>query len=255
MKVEKKVGLVTLYSNNYGSILQCFATKKTISDMGVGCVVLGRDWKKDNLGDLLLRRLCFLGRSLRYKEYFKNCMLTRKAMGKELSYLSGETKKLMDTFVYKEISPQIYSLNDLWKIGHSEEYCAFVTGSDQVWNLGRELDFVYFLDFAPEFKRIAFSVSCGIEQIPEFNKRIFKKKIEGYTQVSVREESAGRIIESVSDVPVLRIADPTFLLSDNEWRKFGKESYLSIGSDYIMIHFLNEPSSLAIDTVNYISDN
>ena len=72
MKVEKKVGLVTLYSNNYGSILQCFATKKTISDMGVGCVVLGRDWKKDNLGDLLLRRLCFLGRSLRYKEYFKN---------------------------------------------------------------------------------------------------------------------------------------------------------------------------------------
>ena len=41
----KKIGQVTYWNNNYGSILQCYATQKIIEDLGYEPVLLIRKEK------------------------------------------------------------------------------------------------------------------------------------------------------------------------------------------------------------------
>ena len=78
--------------------------------------------------------------------------------------LTDETHHLMDNFVENYIRPQGYSWDELCELAKSDEYVAFVVGSDQVWNFNNETSKIYGLEFAPREKRIALSVSLGVEK-------------------------------------------------------------------------------------------
>ena len=50
----KKIGLITLYQNNYGSVLQCYATKKYLEEKGYIVEVL---YLSNNYTEKLLHKL------------------------------------------------------------------------------------------------------------------------------------------------------------------------------------------------------
>lgn len=248
----KNVGLITLYKDNFGSILQCYATKYTINRMGYGCKVLDLNnsilkypfIKIDNLLKLIYR-------SIRYNGYYYEWKTMRYAMKTENKYLSAESKEEMSTFISRKINPKICSWRELRKLGNDDKYFCFITGSDQVWNASRKIHSIYFLKFAPPFKRIAWAPSFGISEIPEFNIKHIKKGILGFSTLSVREESGKAVIKKLVNSDAVRIPDPVLLLNADEWRQLEDISIVP-KEKYILVHFLNSPNKVAVDTINYM---
>lgn len=243
----KKIGLVTYLRGNYGSVLQCYATKTYIESLGYECIVLENEIS-NNYYDKWKKMLRLLIRSIRYPGYFSDWKTMKKSMKKELSFLTEESGKKIDTFIGKSIKIIKLKQSEFKKIGYNKEWSFFIVGSDQVWNPSRYVDDFYFLKFAPRNKRIAFAPSFGISKVPQYSKSNVINGINGIDNLSVREESGQSIIKELCGLDVPCIADPTLLLSAEEWIEFADKKLFN--EEYYLIHFLNKPSDLAIKCIN-----
>ena len=126
----------------------------------------------------------------------------------------------------------------------NKKYDYFITGSDQVWNPNfNRMSDIDFLVFATPEKRVAFSASFGISEIPEDMKDYYKERLLGIKYLSVREDTGKDIIENLTgreDVQVL--VDPTMLLTSEEWNKVIKKPKQLKTDKYILNYFLGELS-------------
>lgn len=127
----------------------------------------------------------------------------------------------------------------------NSQYDYFIVGSDQVWNpffWGNIDNYskAYFLQFADNDKRIAYSASFGISELSRKHKKLFKKGLDGISHISVREEVGARIVKELTgrDVPVL--VDPTLLLSQKEWQQISFAPEWYDGEKYILTYFLGK---------------
>lgn len=248
----KKIGLVTLHRNNFGSILQCFSVKRYIESLGYECVVIeiyGKQYllkmKIELIYDLVIT---FFSSPRDFLQFFK----LRKASSIEGSYLSETTKEYMDNFVNYQLSPKQYTVKQLKKIGKSEDYVAFIVGSDQVWNSSRKISKFYFLDFAPDYKKIALAPSFGISKIPQRYVRNISTNLKKFRNLSVREETGAEIIFNLTGKSAIRLADPTLIYDKNQWRQIiGKKES---DEEFLFLHFLSEPSLHAKKLIRDLSD-
>ena len=186
-----KIAVISLpLHTNYGGILQSYALKKVLEDMGHEATVIDRKvkmpfpkwWKAPFV--YLNRALKHVGRnSAAAPEVFREFRFR-----KEYPVLSARLQEFID----KNISPVTTdSYKDIRKSG----YEAFVVGSDQVWRpryFGRIED--AFLDFARDLdvKRVAYAASFGTDRL-EFEAeqlRICAGLLQDFDGVSVREDSA-----------------------------------------------------------------
>ncbi len=242
---KKKVGIITLFKNNYGSILQCYSTKRYLDSLGFESEVLFEPSR--NFGGKFIRLCTILFHSIIYRGYLKNKLQMKSAMKKESGILPVETQKAMNEFVNEEINPVGKSFNELHK--EQKNYFRFIVGSDQVWNTSREISSYFFLGFCDRDKRIAFGPSFGTNFIPKFNKRI-KGKIKKFKRLSLREETACVMAGEFFSGEILRVGDPTLLLEADEWRKLYKNVSLKTDGKYGFVHFLNEPTDELIEVIN-----
>ena len=122
-----------------------------------------------------------------------------------------------------------------------------IAGSDQVWNC-TFINFsdIYFLPFVDPKKRIAFSASFGINEIPEDKRDYYKNRLNEMNKISVREERGKEIIEELTgrkDVEVL--LDPTMLIETESWENVSKKpkQWDKIEEEkYILNYFLGKLS-------------
>lgn len=242
-----KIGLVTFYKDNFGSILQCYATMRIVEQMGFDCIVLSQEdqlKKKDIECIRRVKRIGFLLSNFISDPTFY--WRWKKRHGSPLS-LTSETWNRMDKFVEESIKPMEYTWDQLVEKG--KEYKGFIIGSDQVWNAYNPIPPIQFLKFAPDNKKIAFAVSFGTDNPSKAFLNTIRHGIEGFKRVSVREESGIKIIrQGKFDVEVERIADPTLMLDLLEWRDFCRNVEIP-DDDYILVHFLDHPSDAAIKII------
>lgn len=101
----------------------------------------------------------------------------------------------------------------------ADEYDYFVVGSDNIWNLNKPST-EYFLNFVPREKKI----SCAVSVRPfttaptEEIKEIFRKGIECFAHLSIREELTAKTVEEVTGIKPLSVPDPVLLLTPDEWK-------------------------------------
>ena len=101
----------------------------------------------------------------------------------------------------------------------NSQYEAFICGSDQIWN-PYYFDKSYFLDFVnSENKKIAFAPSMGGCSIPYRLRNTYKRLMSGFNYLSARENEACALVSALTGKKCEHIADPTFLLSAEEWIK------------------------------------
>lgn len=252
----KAVGLVTFWDGNYGSSLQCYAMKKAISSLGYRCDLI--EEKHTGITEKYTRMLKKLIRipfkTLIYPEFAKSYLEFRKHARCSNKALSLKSRQEIHFFGIIELQPKELSRNLLKQIGHSKEYIAFITGSDQVWG-GNYVEPTYgnFLEFAPKSKRIAYAVSFGSNTISRYNLTRYKKGIRGIAHLSVREEGGVRLIKEVTGQKAVRMPDPTILTSDDEWKEF------SVGvpkqkQPYVLVHFLDSLSENTIKVIRIIAE-
>lgn len=94
-------------------------------------------------------------------------------------------------------------------------------GSDQIWNpdITGGFDNVYFGRYSrkPNSKVISYAASVGKPSFSEQEQRDFQRLLQGVDRISVREESAKRLIAPLVDRPVEVVLDPTLLLDRHAW--------------------------------------
>ena len=221
-----KVDVITLQAvQNYGSVLQAYATQKIFEKHGCEVQIINyirENVKYENLLEArsngnFLKKIILYPNINRWKKVFlgfcnENLNLTEKSYTTEKDF-------------------EQYPLN-------ADIYC---TGSDQVWNSKWNLGIILplYLSFVPADKfKISFAASFGQDQLSQEEIDATKKYIDEYDFISVREQSGKKIIEEQYKYPhAEHVIDPTLTLTGDEWRKFaGNEKKTE---NYILIYNLN----------------
>ena len=249
----KKIGIATVYTGyNYGSALQAYATKNVLSGMGYDATVLRVRGSLGNGRDIRLKKLLTIAfRSLIHKGGLKSLKNYSSSISKE--FKEG-TKALFDDFFSNDISPLVLSYNNLKRIAKSDEYTAFICGSDQVWNSAVfYVDPFYYLRFAPLKKRVAFAPSFGRNYVPDYNKKKIKKYISEIEYRSVREASGIDIIKDLTGETSTLLVDPTLVLDSTEWSTLLNVEEKNVPK-YLLSYFLDALSPKAKQAVKAISE-
>lgn len=234
-----KVILTTVFSAfNYGSSLQALAGKRIIEKTGYECelvklksLIKGRDVRIGKLMSILFRSI-FLNKNNSLKTY-NNSYNKTLVEGTECKFFN-----FTDTY----LKPQEVTYGELKRM--AEESIACFSGSDQIWNSSTlYVDPLYYLRFAPQYKRVALSPSFGRDFIADYNKEKMRKWIIDYPYLSVREDSGVKLIKELTGRDATHLLDPTLIINSEEWK-----SILCIEdkpNDYILAYFLDEPSDYA----------
>ena len=251
---KKKIGIVTYYKDNYGSFLQCFSLCRYLKQKEFQPVVFVAR-KKSFIGSLV-HKVIVLFKCALIPGFANNKFNIRKARQKESTLLSEKSKNLIDSCVQDNLNVEYRSSSELRKLSRTGEYKCFFAGSDQIWNSNSEIDEFKFLKFSPKQKNYGVSVSFGNLAIPKYNLRKLKRLLANFSQISLREESAVEFVYSLVNHNYQRTADPTLLLNKSNWEEFISKTKdnLNETKPYIFVHFINEPSSVAVKCIQLLAE-
>lgn len=125
-----------------------------------------------------------------------------------------------------------------------EDADLFITGSDQIWNpYCGGYNPMMFLEFAKDVKRVAYSSSISQPTIPIEVKDRMKKALSKFTHIAVREQKSVELLNQLLDrTDVKLVVDPTYLLSAEEWEKFGNRAVIEfpLPEKYIFCYFVGD---------------
>ena len=224
--INKTVGIITIQNiKNYGACLQSFALWYYINSLEYNCEIINlltpahKGYKKSKNFHTYEKKIGFI----------KRCYRNLRALANKIKeyYICFSEKNLLKNknLNFERFNSQI-KFSTLYKNADAlyqnpPQYDIYITGSDQVWNptLGFELE-AYFLTFAPQnAKRIAYAPSIARNDLPPQFKSKYINWLKQYQHLSIREKSGQQIIESLLDLKIPVVLDPTFLLSPDEWEK------------------------------------
>lgn len=248
----KKIGIVTPYKGyNFGTSLQAYAVKEFISNIGYEPYVIG---KKSfiNGRDISLKKLFIMfTRSIIRPKVFKNTFFSYK--NNLIKDMSSISKNKFFEF-QNELAIHYHSYSELKKLGVNDKFLFFTCGSDQIWNTTNlYLEPLYYLQFAPNEKKVAFSPSFGKSDIPKYNFNPIKKRIITFCKLSSREESGVNLIAEMTKRKADCLVDPTLLLDKTKWQQLIKNQG-SNKSKYILLYFLDTPNDYVIELLKKSND-
>lgn len=190
-----RIGILTFHwAQNYGAVLQCYALKSKLEDMGHEVLIVDRLPKYQGI----LRRLY-------HRFSYKYAMSWWKFSRFNRHWLVPKTRryttqKSLEEFVSKE------------------RLDAVIVGSDQVWRW-EIMGYNYFLDFIRKgtARKYAYAASFGLShwESQELDVKQVKLLLKEFDAISVREQSGVLICERLFDVPAQLVVDPTLLFDSD----------------------------------------
>lgn len=233
---------IRYFHENYGGMLQAFATTKLLEKYGIDYEIIRYKKKKD---------FKFIIKSL--PRIFNNVLLNDKyeALQKKLSFkehpdIASNEKVRMQAFDnfrkknFTKLSEEYYGFEGLQE--GAKKYEAVITGSDQLWSpAGLPTNF-YNLKFVPDnIRKISLASSFGVKYIPWYQKKRTKEFLNRIEYISMRENAGQKIVKELTgrDVPV--VLDPVFMFNKEEWEELlpNKKEY---EEEYIFAYFLGKNS-------------
>ena len=241
----KKIGILTINDyQNYGNRLQNYATQEVLKSLGfaIETVINNTTYPdRSSTSTKILGKINNL-KKMTIKEIYEKITLkfsNQVSKGKIEQY-SAKKLEAFKNFTSVNILETDYKItdNDIPK-GLSDKFDYFVTGSDQVWNPiyrhGSPLDF---LTFAQKNKRIAYSPSFGISEIPSEYVENYKTWLSEMSRLSVREEAGAKIIKDLTGREAVVLIDPTLMLTKKKWLSVSKKSPHKPTKKYLLTYFL-----------------
>lgn len=237
--MRKKIGLcIAFRGTNYGMHLQGYATQRVLDQAGFDTEIIDYNSGKEkgikwSIGAV---RVAFkkITRSIKKK----------LAKTQRLDKLHQENINLRNAVSEQFRSRRLHNIVHVDGFSalrrKSDDYFAVIVGSDQIWLPGVAFSNFYTLRFASQgVRRISYATSLGVSSYPHFAKKAagdFWKQIDF---LSVREQQGKDIIQSIVDVPVEVVADPTYLFSKEEWKELiPAETVIKPG--YVLCYFLGD---------------
>lgn len=253
MEKKKRVAIITHFhgSTNYGGVLQAYALRKVIADMGYEAEQLRYLTSSENTAPLPMRVKNLFTRS------FRNAMSE-----KQLGAFFLRAGKYGITFIPRKIfnklvvskhrasraenfarfneryvpSSKVYTRCTIAE--SVDDYDIFITGSDQVWN-PNGFHAPYYLDFVPDEKlKIAYAASIAVSYITQEQYDKMQPLVNRFQHISVREENAVSLLHGMTDKKIEWVLDPTLLLSAEEWNEVAAENLVK--EPYVFAYILGD---------------
>lgn len=215
-----KIGICTVhYAHNYGAMLQGYALKTILEQMGHSVVMTDRrsnpltQWKPRPLfvGSL---KCVLLYPKYMYKWYLPKYFTLHKR------------EKNFEKFLWTYLNDKPYN---------GERLDAIIYGSDQIWSkfeYGYD-DIWWGVKESNTDKRISYAASMGVLAVSDNDEAYIKNALSRFAAVSVRESNLQQELTKrhLYSKPIERMIDPSFLLDKEEWatinnRRIVKEPYL-----------------------------
>lgn len=242
-----KIALITIHkANNYGAILQSYATKKVLSQFGEVKTI-------DYNNRYLNRHLDFIR--------FTPSIHGLKMLVHDLLRITDRIKVISSfrRFIKENMNLTAKLSSEELMQGMAGEFDTYVCGSDQIWNPlivtpDKKIDPIFFLSFAPRIaKKISYASSIGGHQFTDAEKKQVKGLLEDFSMISTREsDGEKKLSEILPDRVINHVLDPTLLLSKDEWLAALNIVLQKPKEKYILVYSVPR-TELIKNAVNYFS--
>ena len=231
-----KIGIVSMFGNNYGNKLQNYAAVKIFTDMGYKVDTLVFDPKKSITKTRIKR-------------------IINKLSGCRLSDRQYKSDRINNFYLFDKKYLNVHYMQlDSRRLN---SYTYFAIGSDQVWNptwLSSNRKDAYFLTFAKPEQKVCMAPSIGLDELPDEWSSYFKEQLMTFPYLSVREESGAKIIKKLTGRDAEVVIDPTLMINASDWRKTAKKAEArKDGKPYILKYFLGDQDESNIKYINSIA--
>lgn len=227
----KTAMIATLYGEkNYGNKLQNYAVYKLLEKRGIDAISIKNNKYLNYDSSIIVAIIRFTASSL--KQYIRDV--------KEYGYKNLKRRKTNFRQFSKNI-PYTKSYYNHLKKKTIEKADYLIVGSDQVWNPNMSMDDLMLFNGFNNCNKIAISASIALPCISDKTGKRFKKCLESFKAISLREENGKRIIEECTGRnDIERLIDPTMMLNKEEWAKLiTKPAFGNIRPKrYILLYFL-----------------
>lgn len=238
---ELKIGLCLAYTGtNYGQLLQAYATQQIITSFDLQTEII-RYSSSRNKG---------------IKPSFGAFIVAAKQIAQKIDRKISRAMKIEEDDLHKrnradriqsadkfrqERFSKVVQCNGITELRNkSKDFFAVLVGSDQVWLPDVAVSNFFTLRFAaPGVRRISYATSLGVSTYPNYAKKPaadFWKQIDF---LSVREQQGKDIIQSIVDIPVEVVADPTYLFTKDEWLELIPQEKV-VQDGYVLCYFLGD---------------
>ena len=212
---QQKISLITLqYINNYGSVLQCYASEAYLEDKGFSVETV--DYTRENCQPENLRKTM----QAYYLQKFKLPPVSQVLVHR-WHRLHQKRHQVFQQFRDQRLhlSQTYASAQELMEQPpQADLYCV---GSDQVWNYLYNDGVLpeYFLQYAPKGStKFSLASSLAVEQLEDESLgTAMAEYLSEFSLVTVREKSGKEILDSLGVQNCHQILDPTLLLTGSKW--------------------------------------
>lgn len=236
----KKVGIVSCYfKDNYGSMLQAYATKKILDKNEIPNETINIKYNKDFKNG---KRKYYLSQITNFK-FIKNKLgmvklkidkKLNKQLGKNIAIRTQKYKEFRKEFNLSRFNNTFKDLTNQAK----ELYSDVIVGSDQLWLPVNVVADYYTLNWVPdEINKISYSTSFGFSSIPNKYVELYRNFLNRINYLSTREESGVQIIKDIVARDAKLVCDPTILLTKDEWHEESSKER-KYDEKYILCYFL-----------------
>lgn len=222
-----KIGIITWWRNNYGSILQAYALQQALNEMGYpDCEIISQYDKNPANVKNIFKKIGSIGFGNTIKRgFWKFCFPKMKKRTYAMMKFIREHLNVSDTS---------YTEQTIQNAGSA--YDCYICGSDQIWNPTlTKLNSMYWLTFVNEKKRkIAYAPSIGVKELTHGQRTTIQENLCSFKAVSCRELSGTKLLNDVLGANrCKKVVDPTLLVERKVWdhlssAKAGKEKYVFV---------------------------
>jgi len=215
----KKVGLLTWhYLDNYGSVLQAYALKKTLQKMN--CEVDFINYRKDAPNNFIVNTL----RNI----YYYTIFFVKEDKKRKRNFFFFRKNNFKETKLFSNVEQlKNYNFN----------YDFYICGSDQIWASNR-FDEAYYFSFV-NGKKISYAPSLVFDNFTKEQKEKINSYLESFSYISLREKKGIDILKKFTNFDYQEVLDPTLLLKEKEWNKLIKNNKKN-ADEYILCYCIGD---------------
>lgn len=228
-----KIGILTYHrAENYGALLQAYATKTYLESLGHEASFVDY-WPQYHIDYFKLfswRR--FIASSIRTKLAM---LISILVWGIPRYRRKRELQQFMQKRLDLSPTPQYTDMDD-----KTERYDAVIYGSDQIWRKqhlgGVEFDYWYFGSGNVQAgRKIAYAASMGKQETTDKDDDFIKRMMHNFNHIAVRETSLQDYIYQLG-ISSTVVVDPVFLLPKEQWQQLVQSTEKC--KDYILFYNL-----------------
>jgi hypothetical protein len=232
-----KIGILTFHrAHNYGAVLQCYALKEVLRNMGHDVYVI--DYRQPDIESFYRFHSVISFQNVRSRNLIRFLASLIIAPYRDIRrfILRGKYKRIFNDFQHRRLNLSEKCLESI-----PEDYDRYVIGSDMLWAYDVEsgkYDSFYLGEFMhnPGSKIIGYAISGTPDSFRRLGVEQGFRFLENFDSISIREKTLAEIVRSYSNKEIACCIDPTLLTTKELWMDFMREKWSK--KKYVVTYYL-----------------